>query len=106
LERTLIDIVVRPAYAGGIFQVFQAYRAAKEKDLSINRLLATLNKLNYVYPYHQAIGFLLKRAGYEEKRYSLLREAGLNFDFYLTHGIQDAEYSREWRLFFPRGLNS
>jgi predicted transcriptional regulator of viral defense system len=106
LERTLIDIVVRPTYAGGIFQVFEAYRAAKEKKLSINNLLATLKKLDYVYPYHQAIGFLLERAGYDEKRCSLLRELGLNFDFYLTHGMKDPEYSSRWRLFFPSGLNS
>src|SRR5208283_1440675 len=26
LERTLIDIVVRPAYAGGVYQVLEAYR--------------------------------------------------------------------------------
>lgn len=31
LERTLIDIAVRPAYAGGIDQVLAAYRAARER---------------------------------------------------------------------------
>ena len=31
LERTLIDIIVRPAYAGGISQVLKAYRAAKDR---------------------------------------------------------------------------
>jgi len=29
LERTLIDIVVRPAYAGGTSQLLKAYRTAK-----------------------------------------------------------------------------
>ena len=31
IERTLIDITVRPTYAGGVYQVLEAYRAAKER---------------------------------------------------------------------------
>lgn len=103
LERTLIDIVVRPAYAGGIFQVLQAYRVARDR-VSTNRLLSTLKKLNYVYPYHQAIGFLMERTGYEPKRYGLLKQAGLKHDFYLTHAMKDAQYSEAWRIHYPKGL--
>lgn len=104
LERTLIDIVVRPTYSGGIFQVLEAYRRAKER-VSTNRLVATLKKLDYKYPYHQAIGFLMDLAGYEEKRYALLRRISLNHDFYLTHGMEKPKYSAKWRLFYPNGLD-
>jgi predicted transcriptional regulator of viral defense system len=103
LERTLIDIAVRPTYAGGIFQVLEAYRAAKDR-VSTNRLVATLKKLDYVYPYHQAIGFLMDRAGYGDKRSAMLRKLGLEHDFYLAHGVKQPEYSSEWRLFYPKGL--
>jgi hypothetical protein len=103
IERTLIDIVVRPAYAGGIFQILEAYRGARDR-ISTNRLLATLKKLNYVYPYHQAIGFLMERAGYDEKRYRLLKQLGLKYDFYLTHAIQNPEYSKAWRIYYPKGI--
>jgi hypothetical protein len=101
LERTLIDIVVRPAYAGGITQVLKAYRAAKER-LSGDLLLAILKKLDYVYPYHQAIGFLMQTAGYPEEAYSKFRTLGLSHDFYLTHDMHDPKYSREWRLHYPQ----
>ena len=40
LERTLIDIAVRPAYAGGVFEVLKAYRAAKDR-ISVITLAAT-----------------------------------------------------------------
>lgn len=105
LERTLIDIVVRPTYAGGIFQVLDAYRAAKDR-LSTNRLIATLKKLDYVYPYHQAIGFLMERATYGETRCAMLRELGLKFDFYLSHDMKQPEYSKKWRLYFPKGFET
>ena len=103
LERTLIDITVRPAYAGGIYQVLEAYKAAKVR-ISVNTLIATLKKLDYIYPYHQAIGFYMERAGYEESRTERLLKLGTSLDFYLAHGIKDHEYDSKWRLFYPKGF--
>ena len=103
IERTLIDIAVRPAYAGGVYQVLEAYKSAKDK-LSVNTLIATLKKLDYIYPYHQAIGFYLQRAGYEESRWQRLKSLGLSFDFYLAYGLREKQYDTDWRLFYPKGF--
>jgi hypothetical protein len=103
LERTLIDITVRPAYAGGVYQVLEAYRRA-QPDMSTSILLATLKKLDYVYPYHQAIGFYMQRAGYKPEQYERLRSLGLNNDFYLAHGLREREFDSAWRLHFPKGF--
>lgn len=100
LERTLIDIVVRSAYAGGISNVVKAYRAAKDR-MSIDRLISTLETLDYVYPYHQAIGFLMQKTGYPEESFDKLRAKGLDYDFYLTHEMKEPAYSKEWRLYHP-----
>ena len=103
IERTLIDITVRPTYSGGIFQVLEAYRAAKDR-MSTNVLAATLKKLAYVYPYHQAVGFLLERAGYPSSSTNRFRDFGLNFDFYLVHGATKTRYDSTWRIHYPEGL--
>jgi hypothetical protein len=103
VERTLIDITVRPIYAGGVAKVLEAYRASRD-GLSAKRLMATLRKLDHLYPYHQAVGFYLERAGFDGEAPDLARRPGLEFDFYLTHGMDDTVYDKAWRLHHPRGL--
>jgi hypothetical protein len=103
LERTLIDIAVRPAYSGGVYQVLEAFRAAKDRA-SIAVLLATLKRIDYVYPYNQAIGFLMERAEYDERLCTRLLSLGANYDFYLVHGMKKTQYDPKWRLFYPEGL--
>jgi predicted transcriptional regulator of viral defense system len=100
LERTLIDIVVRPNYAGGPEMVLESYREAKGQ-MSIELMLKILQKLDYVYPYHQAIGFLMERAGYPQSAYNELKTLGLHYDFYLAHQIEKAAYCEEWRIHHP-----
>lgn len=103
LERTLIDIAVRPAYAGGVFKVLEAYTGAQDR-ISVNTLVATLKKLGHAYPYHQAIGFLLERAGCAPQRLEPLRKLEMRFDFYLSHGLREKGYDPRWKLFFPKGM--
>ena len=103
LERTLIDIAVRPAYAGGAFQVLEAYRGARER-VSVSTLVATLKKLDYVYPYHQSIGFYMQAAGYSKAQLERLRSLGLKFNFYVSYRTRDAQYDSEWKVFHPAGL--
>lgn len=103
LERTLIDIVVRPQYAGGVHRVLEAYKSAKER-MSANALMATLTKLDYVYPYHQAVGFYMQRAGYERERWERFKTHPMEFDFYLAHSLRERSYDPSWRLFVPKGF--
>ena len=103
LERTLIDIAVRPVYAGGVYQVLEAFKGAKGKS-SVNVLLATLKKLGYVYPYHQAIGFYMERAGYPESALQRVEALGMEHTFYLTHGLKEKGMDPRWRLFYPKGM--
>jgi predicted transcriptional regulator of viral defense system len=103
VERTLIDITVRPVYSGGVFEVLKAFERAKE-EVSINKLLGFLNQLNYIYPYHQAIGFYLTKAGYKESQIKMVKELGINYDFYLDYQIKDPDFSEEWRIYYPKGL--
>jgi hypothetical protein len=103
LERTLIDITVRPEYGGGVSRVLDIYKNSISA-LSINKLKATLQKLNFIYPYHQAIGFYLERAGLDEKRLSELHAFEKVNDFYLTYDMKEMDYDKNWKIYFPKGI--
>jgi len=103
LERTLIDITVRPVYAGGVVQVLEAFKAARSR-MSVNVLLATLKRLDYLYPYHQCIGFYMDRAGYEKERIEYVRKIPAKFKFYLANEMGEIDYDSQWKLFFPKGM--
>lgn len=102
LERTLVDVAVRPAYAGGVDRVVDIYRQARDRA-QISRVIQVLKSLDYVYPYHQCIGFYAARAGFPSASLSRLKGLGIDFDFYLTYGMKDPDHDPEWRLFFPKG---
>jgi hypothetical protein len=103
LERTLIDIVVRPAYAGGLKRVFSAYEEVVSR-IDVDHMIGLLRKLDYAYPYHQSIGFLLHRAGCPERDCKKFKDFGVEFDFYLDYGLKRPAYDRNWRLFYPSHL--
>ena len=103
LERNLIDAAVRPGYAGGVASVLDAYRRAREAS-PYPGSVAYLRKLNHIYPYHQAIGFYMERAGFPAKQLAPLKALGTKWDFYLAHSIRNPAFNRQWRIHHPKGL--
>jgi hypothetical protein len=100
----LVDISVRPSYAGGVNTVLDAYRKARDK-ISVSLLAEMLSNLQYKYPYHQAMGFYLERTGaYSDPEIALFRATKTDYDFYLTHNMKMTTYSEKWRLYYPSDL--
>ena len=103
LVRTLIDIAVRPFYAGGVYEVLGAYKRARGR-FDVEQVAKMYRRLKYVYPYHQAIGFYLEKAGYSGREIESMGPFQMKYDFYLTHQMKNPQYSPRWRLYFPKGF--
>ena len=103
IERTLIDMTVRPDYSGGPYQVLEAYERAADR-LALAALLSNLKRLDFIYPYHQSIGFYLEKAGYPAATYERLRSFEFQYDFYLVHAMTESVYDEVWRLHVPAGM--
>ncbi len=104
IPRTLIDISVRPAYSGGVFEVLKAFERAKSR-FDTARLVEYLEELELKYPYHQVIGFYLQNAGFSEGVLRLF-EKEMKFNFYLTYNMKNPKFSQRWKLFYPRGMEA
>jgi len=104
VERTLIDMVVRPFYSGGPITVLTAFRNAHSM-VSVPTMRNLLNQLAFVYPYHQAVGFYLQLSNcYSVEDMNLFRDLGFKFDFYLANAIKEVAYSKDWRMYYPKEL--
>lgn len=105
IERTLIDAVVRPGYSGGVNEVLKAFINAGTQKVSVNKILMYLNKIDYIYPYHQAIGFYMEKAGvYKQSQIDLLKALEQPIKFYLTYGMKEMDFSTQWNIYFPKGF--
>jgi len=104
LERTLIDITVRPYYAGGITAVLHAFAQARGR-VKIARLMNYLTTLNYVYPYHQALGWYMEKAGFTAQETKKLRMMPRPRRFYLAHKMMKTEFDEAWQIFVPSNLS-
>lgn len=97
-ERTLIDTVVRPFYVGSPQEILEIFSAAKS-TVDPERIAAYLRNLDYIYPYHQVLGFYMTRAGYEVEGLKPLAELPRKFDFYIDYGLKETRFDEEWRVF-------
>jgi predicted transcriptional regulator of viral defense system len=103
LERTLIDITVRPAYSGGVTDVLAAFRLAKDV-VDTDKLATYLKRMKFIYPYNQAIGFYMDKADYNEQSLASFEKIEMKYKFYLTYNIKRPQYSERWKIHFPTGL--
>jgi hypothetical protein len=103
LERTLVDCVVRPSYAGGVTQIMESFATARDR-VSTAKILTTLEALEHFYPYHQAIGFYMSRTGYSDSQIAPLRQISIKIDFYLAHAMKRTDFDASWRIHYPKGL--
>ena len=100
LERTLIDITIRPSYTGSPSDVLEAYRRGYGR-YSVSSLANMLKQMSFIYPYHQAVGFYLERTGlYSEADLSLFRDPQFTHDFYLCYAMKE----KSWRMYYPDNL--
>ncbi len=104
LERTLVDLAVRPIYAGGARHVVSAYRKAVD-EVSIASLIQILKKLDHAYPFHQTLGFYLERAGASRVATKPLHEMNLTYDFYLDNKIKKPNHDPYWKIYYPPELD-
>ncbi len=104
LERTLIDAVVSPHYSGGVMSLCDYFRAAR-KRLDIARMLDIYQRLDFVYPYAQSIGFFMDHCGMTQQAQELRSAYPPQQKFYVDHEAKTTwAYNERWMVFYPKGL--
>lgn len=107
IERTLIDIIIRPDYSGGLNSIVEAFHIAKE-NIDIEKMATYLNELHLSYPYERNIAFFMKKANYKSSQIALflnnINLSEVTYDFYLGYQITNKNYDKEFKIFYPSDL--
>lgn len=110
INRTLIDVTVRPAYSGGASEVLNAYHRAKD-TLNTKVMYDYLLKFNYIYPYEKAILFYLKlnkanKMELEPFRKMLSEDKNKKINFYLDYQIVGKKLDENIGIWYPAELDN
>ena len=104
LERALIDAVVHPQYNGGLGTVIQILRKGLPR-VNQCRFFDLYDKLAYVYPYWQAIGFLCEKTGFSDMASAIARRFTPKNKFYLDHLAKTSwEFDPKWQIHYPKDI--
>jgi len=104
LERTLIDCVVRPSYSGGPEEIMSAFERAAE-DISVNRLIGYLKKLDYKYPYQNPIAFYMMENDYKSNSLKLIQDqVDHEFIMYVGYQILNKKHHLQTNVYYPKNL--
>ena len=106
LERTMLDAVVRPAYCGGVSEVLKAFiNSSQTNKFSANKLMMYLKKMDFIYPYHQSIGFFMEKSNsFKASQINLFHNLEKSYKFYLSYGMKDINYDDNWKIYYPSGM--
>jgi predicted transcriptional regulator of viral defense system len=104
LERVLIDAIVNPQYNGGLGTVVDVFRKGLS-HVQPGKMLDIYDKLDYVYPYWQAMGFLCDRTDHGGIGEAIAERFKPRNKFYLDHGAKTSwEFDAKWQLYYPKGI--
>lgn len=103
LERTLIDIAVRPDYSGGFFSISSAYKKAGQ-NIDVDKLYQYSESMDFIYPYQQLLGFYLNHfAGFNIDDLKLFSNRISHLDFYTTKNMLSFDNDLYWQINYPPG---
>ena len=103
-ERTFIECIMSPHYAGGINNIIESYTNV---NLNLKLLFDVYESYSPYYPYWQSIGFIIDRT----KNTDLSQKWRSKFahkkmiDFYLDKNFRsDWKFDPNWRIFYSKGI--
>ena len=109
IERTLLDVTVRPRYSGGALEVLDAYHKAKEL-IDIPKLAEYLKKFNYIYPYEKSILFYLQKTNYSKNELAVFKDMldkspNKSINFYLDYQLIQKKEDKDIGIYYPSAVD-
>lgn len=99
INRVLVEMIINIQYFQSSENIIQIFRPIKDK-LDLLKIFTLLNKLNYIYPYYQSLGFFLEKIGFSKKELKIFKNETSKFDFYTEKLKESYLYDDYWKIYY------
>ena len=104
LERCLIDAVVAPHYNGGLTALPHMFKEAAE-HVDLHNLIDHYRELDFLYPYHQSVGFFLDHSGQKNAAAQWRKTFPPTNRFFVDKNAKtNWVFDANWQVHYPKGL--
>jgi len=106
IHKTIVDIVVNPAWGGGIVHVFDCLKNyLKHEEADLNKIMEYGEKLD-IGTFFKRLGFYLEHILESDNEVIKRCHARITRGYsYLSPTVKGNRYIASWRLIVPEGLN-
>jgi hypothetical protein len=99
IDRALVELIINVQYVRNLDQLIEIFRPIKEK-LNIDNILHILDRYNLIYPYYQAVGFILNQLGFDINQLKSFSDKISGYDFYIERGKDHYDYNSYWKMYY------
>jgi hypothetical protein len=101
INRALVEIIVNSQYYKSTQEIINIFKPIK-KYIDLEKVNNVLIGFNYIYPFHQCVGFFLEQIGFKREELGIFHKYVDTLVFYTRKQLLEYRYDDYWKIRFNK----
>ena len=98
VSRALVEMVVNVQYFRNTKELISVFKKIKS-NIDIDEVFDIVEKFDFIYPYHQSIGYILEKIGFKREKLYKFKECVSKLNFYTDKKQDNYKYIAYWKMY-------